>query len=1160
MKKIGIKIYSVFLSLFVISLIFTPQVAYGIETLKQSSVKVTLGNLKEGNTLEEGYIDGTIESINDLTSVSILINDSKLGDLNLRDKKAIEREGKNLYITNFKYKFDISNFYSGQYNLKFMMKDDKGNTSEDIKAIKIKGKEPMENDSIKVVKKNSRTLNYLQSPSSKTPIMGKAEATKGQAVTYLKNGNPNKSEDYIVYFVNCTWEEAEYEGIRPDVAFVQMMKETGYLKFGGDVEASQNNFAGIGAVGGGVKGESFPDIKTGIRAVVQHLKAYASKEPLKNEQVDPRYNLVEKGISPYVEGLSGKWASDLGYGEGIVKSISYVKTLQEFIQKATINYFKVYDGTNEVKGNNYKYGKTYTLKASANADTKALYQFWLKDLRTNSWALLKDYTENPNFNWTAPTSGEKYLLGIHVKDKNSLDRLDNFKYDEISLSHGKAKINSMKIYDGASEIKDNRYMAGKVYTIKGSANADTNALYQFWQKDLRTNSWKMLRDYSESDTFNWTVPMDGEKYYIGIHVKDKSSPNKLDDNKYDSIVVSHGKVKITGMKIYDGANEIKDNRYMAGKVYTIKGFANADTNALYQFWQKDLRTNSWKMLRDYGESNTFNWTVPVDGEKYYIGIHVKDKSSLNKLDDNKYDSIILSRGKAKITGMKIYDGANEIKDNRYMAGKVYTIKGSANADTKALYQFWQKDLRTNSWKMLRDYSESDTFNWTVPVDGEKYYIGIHVKDKSSLNKLDDNKYDSIILSRGKAKITGMKIYDGANEIKDNMYKAGKVYTIKGSANADTNALYQFWQKDLRTNSWKMLRDYSESDTFNWTVPADSEKYYIGIHVKDKSSLNKLDDNKYDSITVSYGKAKIVSMKVYDGSTEIKDKNFRGGNLYTVKASASADSKVLYQFWEKDLKTNSWKMLRDYSESNTYNWIAPKKGGNYYIGIHVKDKYSPNKLDDNKYDSITVEGVIERKLIVLDAGHGGKDPGASAAGLVEAEINQNLTLKLGNKLKSMGYDVIYTRDYIPANYKSVGEDLEARISVANSRKADLFISIHHDAFPGGEGTSTHHSTHMPRLDTSGIVSIGGITYDRTPCNEAIKSRELAKLIAKRLGNVGFKDRGSQDHNLYVTKNAIMPSVLVECGFIDNPSDRAKFMNPSIQNKMVDAIASSIADLF
>ncbi|WP_415803770.1 glucosaminidase domain-containing protein, partial [Hathewaya histolytica] len=520
MKKIGIKIYSVFLSLFVISLIFTPQVAYGIETLKQSSVKVTLGNLKEGNTLEEGYIDGVIESANDLTSVSILINDSKLGDLNLKDKKAIERESKNLYITNFNYKFDISNFYSGQYNLKFMMKDDKGNTSEDIKSIKIKSKEPVQNDSIKVVKKNSRTLNYLQVSSSKTPIMGKAEITKGQAVTYLKNGNPNKSEDDIVYFVNSTWEEAEYEGIRPDVAFVQMMKETGYLKFGGDVGSDQNNFAGIGAVGGGAKGDSFPDIKTGIRAVVQHLKAYASKEPLKNKQVDPRYHLVEKGISPYVEGLSGKWASDLGYGEDIVKSINYVKTLQEFIQKATINYFKVYDGANEVKGNNYKYGKTYTLKASANADSKALYQFWLKDLRTNSWAILRDYNENPNFNWTAPTNGEKYLLGIHVKDMRSVNKTDNFRYDPIVLSPGKAKLNEFKVYDGANEVKGSNYKYGKTYTLKASANADSKVLYQFWLKDLRTNSWAILRDYNENPNFNWTAPTNGEKYLLGIHVKD----------------------------------------------------------------------------------------------------------------------------------------------------------------------------------------------------------------------------------------------------------------------------------------------------------------------------------------------------------------------------------------------------------------------------------------------------------------------------------------------------------------------------------------------------------------------------------------------------------------------------------------------------------------
>ena len=75
-------------------------------------------------------------------------------------------------------------------------------------------------------------------------------------------------------------EEADAEGVRGEVVFEQAMLETGWLQFGGDASAGQFNFSGLGTTGGGVAGNSFPDVRTGIRAQVQHLKAYASSEEL----------------------------------------------------------------------------------------------------------------------------------------------------------------------------------------------------------------------------------------------------------------------------------------------------------------------------------------------------------------------------------------------------------------------------------------------------------------------------------------------------------------------------------------------------------------------------------------------------------------------------------------------------------------------------------------------------------------------------------------------------------------------------------------------------------------------------------------------------------------------------------------------------------------
>ncbi len=141
--------------------------------------------------------------------------------------------------------------------------------------------------------------------AGETPIMGTSTATADQLNALLLSGNP-QAEDYL-HLAEIFLEEGEKEGVRGDGAFCQSLIETGYFRFGGDVKPCQHNYAGIGATGG-VPGNSFPDARTGVRAQIQHLKAYASTEPLVQECVDPRYEYVSKGCAPTFEQLAGKWA------------------------------------------------------------------------------------------------------------------------------------------------------------------------------------------------------------------------------------------------------------------------------------------------------------------------------------------------------------------------------------------------------------------------------------------------------------------------------------------------------------------------------------------------------------------------------------------------------------------------------------------------------------------------------------------------------------------------------------------------------------------------------------------------------------------------------------------------------------------------------------
>ena len=168
--------------------------------------------------------------------------------------------------------------------------------------------------------------NWSLSASSKK-IMGTSTTTAAQIARYYRAAVGESSYPASVYkskgaptiddFARIVCEEAAAEGVRAEVVFCQAMHETGWLRFGGDVSVGQCNFAGIGATGGGVAGATFADVRTGIRAQVQHLKAYASTEALNNACVDPRFNYVTRGIAPTLDDLDGRWATGKGYGAKI---------------------------------------------------------------------------------------------------------------------------------------------------------------------------------------------------------------------------------------------------------------------------------------------------------------------------------------------------------------------------------------------------------------------------------------------------------------------------------------------------------------------------------------------------------------------------------------------------------------------------------------------------------------------------------------------------------------------------------------------------------------------------------------------------------------------------------------------------------------------------
>lgn len=156
-------------------------------------------------------------------------------------------------------------------------------------------------------------------PPVPVSILGQGLLSSEHLAAFLIESNPSLSTVRASELALLYIEEARIEGVNSDIAFSQMCLETGYLRFGGLVTPDMNNFCGLGAIGPEQPGERFPNPRTGVRAHIQHLKGYASAEPLKRPLADPRYKWVKYGTAPTIHDLAGRWAADKEYGNKIYR-------------------------------------------------------------------------------------------------------------------------------------------------------------------------------------------------------------------------------------------------------------------------------------------------------------------------------------------------------------------------------------------------------------------------------------------------------------------------------------------------------------------------------------------------------------------------------------------------------------------------------------------------------------------------------------------------------------------------------------------------------------------------------------------------------------------------------------------------------------------------
>ena len=918
-------------------------------------------------------------------------------------------------------------------------------------------------------------------------------------------------------------------GVNWVLAYVQAAKETGYGKFGGVLDETYHNPCGLKNPSGGDDYDAnahkrFDNWEQGVIAHLDHLALYAGAagypkttyvdswkdEALaSNETYDPRHigwfgtTSGILGKAKDVLSLTGSWASDPNYG---------------------VELFRLYcDATNS-----------------------------------------------------------EYLPA-----KSNLESPSN---SEV-ITNGKLRIKGWALHAfGITEIKvlvDNSQVA----TLStGVSRSDVNSTYPGYFNGANSGFDETI-DISNLGTGNKTVEVkiiarngETQSYKRNIVVKDGNvSLPKISnlDAPTNNIVVTDGNLKIRGWALDQaGVKEVRvyiDNKDFGAVTY---GTTRSDVNNAYPGYSSGNNAGFDGTI-DVSSLTSGNKKVVVritsnDGTIQNIErtITIQKLQSRSCLDEPTNNSIAGSTT-LKVRGWAL--DSSGIKEVRvYVDGKdLGTVTyGTTRADVNKAYPGYSSGNNAGFEGMV-DISSISTGNKKLTVkitanDGSIQTIErtIKVEKLASRSHLDEP--NNNITAKGTVKVRGWALdSSGIKEVRVYVDGGKDLGTVTyGTSRADVNKAYPGYSSgdnagfegmidisSLGSGNKKLTVKITANDGSTQTIDRT-------VNVKNLPSINSLDDPTSGTVTTT-GELKIRGWAVASSGIKEVRVYVNGIDLGTITYGTT--------------RTDVNKVYPGYSSGNNAGFEGTINLG----GMSTGEKTLKIKITANDGTSQIVERSFtyrKAKLVVVDPGHEieSVDPGAVAthSGIryVEGNLNLQIAIKLKAELEARGIEVYMTRyDSVIIDRDST-ESLKKRVKAANDLDADLFVSIHHNSFTtsSANGFEVYYSTGTP---ITTYISERMITEDgrdltletkayasRSTTDKVTVSRSLATSITNEVSStLGLYNRGAKDSNLYVCKNTTMPSILIENGFLTNPTEAAKVSTSSHQQKLAEITATKINEV-
>ncbi len=433
--------------------------------------------------------------------------------------------------------------------------------------------------------------------------------------------------------------------------------------------------------------------------------------------------------------------------------------------------------------------------------------------------------------------------------------------------------------------------------------------------------------------------------------------------------------------------------------------------------------------------------------------------------------------------------------------------------------------------------------------------------------------NSEVITNGKLRIKGWALHAfGIKEIKV-LVDNSQVATIStGVSRSDVNSTYPGYFNGANSGFDETI-DISNLGTGNKTVEVkiiarngETQSYKRNIIIKGEENTLPFRYSLDEPVT---------NEKISSNSLKIRGWALAGSGVKEVRVYVDGTDLGTVPYGTSRADVNS--VYPGYSSGNNAGFDGTINLG----GIPTGEKTLKIKITANDGTTQVIERTFtyrKAKLVVVDPGHEieSVDPGAIAThnGIryVEGNLNLQIAIKLKAELEARGIEVYMTRyDSVIIDRNST-ESLRKRVKAANDMNADLFVSIHHNSFTSSSanGFEVYYSTGTPitTYTNERMITEDGrdLTLEtrsyasRSNTDKVTISKGLATAIANEASStLGLYNRKAKDSNLYVCKNTTMPSILIENGFLTNPTEASKVSSASHQQKLAEITATQINEV-